>query len=253
MEAASTSSANLLVKIAAISVTAVSLAGVGVLTGLLPMPGQGNHTETSSAVPAATQSGTPATPAATSATAGGPASSSPATVTSPETAATPVPPVAAPTPAPARKTHVATRPPVRSAAANSERSAPPESQGAYSEPPRPAPAAAICRECGVIESVQEVDQKGEGTGLGAIAGGVLGGLLGSQIGAGHGKDVAAVAGAVGGAYAGHQVEKNVRSTKQYQVTVRLEDGSSRMFTESTMPTWRIGERVRVESGAIVPR
>ncbi|HJW03932.1 MAG TPA: glycine zipper 2TM domain-containing protein [Azospira sp.] len=248
MEAATSpsSSASLLVKIAAISVTAVSLAGVGVLTGLLPMPGQESHPAATATVPPASSTAT------TPPLANGPTSTptpAPAAVAQPATPGATA--SAPPAPAPAPKVHRRATPPATTA--KHESSASPDSQGAYTEPARPSSTAAACRECGVIESVQEVDQKGEGTGLGAIAGGVLGGLLGSQIGAGHGKDVAAVAGAVGGAYAGHQVEKNVRSTKQYQVTVRLEDGSSRVFTESTMPGWRIGERVRVENGAIVAR
>lgn len=83
--------------------------------------------------------------------------------------------------------------------------------GIYVENARPAvsqpPAPAICYSCGTIQSVQEISNKGEGTGLGAIAGGVLGGLLGSQIGGGNGKKAMAVVGAAGGAFAGHEVEK----------------------------------------------
>ncbi len=75
-------------------------------------------------------------------------------------------------------------------------------------------AAANCAECGVVESVREVDAKGLGSGLGAVGGGVLGGLLGNQVGAGRGKDVMTVVGVVGGAVAGNEVEKRVKGDQE---------------------------------------
>ncbi len=115
----------------------------------------------------------------------------------------------------------------------------------------PAPAAAAtCAECGVIESVREVDTKGAGSGIGAVGGGVIGGLLGNQVGAGRGKDVMTVVGVVGGAVAGNEVEKRVKTTKSYEVTVRLNDGSRRVITEASVPTWRNGDKVRIVDGAI---
>src|SRR4051794_1100115 len=50
----------------------------------------------------------------------------------------------------------------------------------------PAPVAAKCSECGVIQSVREIDTKGEGSGLGAVGGAVAGGVLGHQVGNGDG-------------------------------------------------------------------
>jgi len=111
-------------------------------------------------------------------------------------------------------------------------------------------ALAACAECGVIESVREVDAKGKGSGLGAVGGGVVGGLLGNQVGAGRGKDVMTVVGAVGGAFAGNEVEKRVKTTKSYEVTVRLNDGSSRVISEANLPAWRTGDKVKVVDGAI---
>ena len=118
--------------------------------------------------------------------------------------------------------------------------------------PAPARMAAVasCAECGVIESVREVDAKGLGTGLGAVGGGVLGGLLGNQVGAGRGKDVMTVVGVVGGAVAGNEVEKRVKATKHYEVTVRLNDGSSRVISEPSLPAWRPGDKVKIIDGAI---
>lgn len=108
----------------------------------------------------------------------------------------------------------------------------------------------ICAQCGVIESVREIDAKGQGSGLGVVGGGVLGGLLGNQIGAGRGKDAMTVFGLVGGAVAGNEVEKRVRTTKSYEVTMRLDDGSSRVISEANAPVWRTGDKVRLLNGAI---
>jgi outer membrane lipoprotein SlyB len=123
-------------------------------------------------------------------------------------------------------------------------------------PSRPAPVPAavtppVCRECGTVENVHEVASQGEGSGLGAIAGGVLGGVLGHQVGRGTGKDLATIAGAVGGAFAGNQVEKNVRSNKQYEVAVRFDDGSVRSYTISNT-AWHTGDRVRLSNGSLTP-
>jgi outer membrane lipoprotein SlyB len=127
---------------------------------------------------------------------------------------------------------------------------------AQSDARTPAPAAsrttasATCAECGVIESIRELEALGEGTGIGVIGGAVVGGLLGNQVGGGSGKKIATVAGAVGGAVAGNEIEKRVKSSKSYEITVRLEDGSSRMIPEANPPSWRIGDRVKVINGAI---
>ena len=109
---------------------------------------------------------------------------------------------------------------------------------------------AKCTNCGVIESVREVSAKGEGSGLGAAGGAVVGGLLGHQVGGGSGKQIATVVGAVGGAVAGNEVEKRVKATKSYDITVRLDDGSSRVINEDNPPSWRSGDRVRIVDGAI---
>jgi outer membrane lipoprotein SlyB len=115
--------------------------------------------------------------------------------------------------------------------------------------PVPVPAAK-CAECGVIESVREIAAKGQGSGIGAVGGAVVGGLLGNQVGGGRGKDVMTVVGAVGGAVAGNEVEKQVKATKSYEVTVRLNDGSSRVINEASAPSWRTGDKIKIVNGAI---
>ncbi|SFU80141.1 glycine zipper 2TM domain-containing protein [Pseudoduganella namucuonensis] len=115
---------------------------------------------------------------------------------------------------------------------------------------RIAPPPAVCKNCGVVESVRETTKRAEGSGLGAGAGAVVGGLLGHQIGGGSGRQIATVAGAVGGAVLGNQVEGNVRATRSYTITVRMDNGATRTFHQSTPPGWRNGDQVRVVKGAL---
>ncbi len=107
----------------------------------------------------------------------------------------------------------------------------------------------VCRECGVVENIREVEKKGESSGIaGAAVGGVVGGLLGHQIGKGRGKDVATVAGVVGGAVAGNQIEKRMASSKGYETSVRFDDGRLEVLSHEAAPSWRVGNRVRLVGG-----
>ena len=113
-----------------------------------------------------------------------------------------------------------------------------------------APSGAACADCGVIESTREVTSKGEGSGIGAVGGAVVGGLLGNQVGSGRGNTVATAIGAVGGAVAGNEVEKRVKTNKSYDVTVRLDDGSSRVIHEAKPTAWRTGDHVKIVGNVI---
>ncbi|MBL0290881.1 MAG: glycine zipper 2TM domain-containing protein [Betaproteobacteria bacterium] len=109
-------------------------------------------------------------------------------------------------------------------------------------------AQAKCTDCGVVQSVRYVEEKGEGSGLGAVAGGVVGGVLGHQIGGGTGKTLATIAGAGGGAYAGHQIEKSAKKKSYWSVTIKMDGGQTRSFTYSAQPTVKEGERVKLVDG-----
>lgn len=126
-----------------------------------------------------------------------------------------------------------------------------ENKTAASAPAKQAPVvAAKCNNCGQIASVSEIVTKGDGTGLGAVGGAVVGGVLGNQVGGGRGKDLATVAGAVGGAVAGNEIEKRAKSEKRYEIVVRLDDGGSQTFMEPNLPSWRPGDRVKIDNGTI---
>lgn len=219
---------NPFINAAAIAVIIFSAVGVAALMGVLP--GRGAKTETPPAAAAQAESGkatgdaaTPTQPAMTSQT-GVAAEKAGKSAAEEKPAAKPV------------QRAAAERPTARMAAA---------------EEGTKQAQAPVCANCGTITAIRTVEQAGEGTGLGAIAGGVAGALLGSQVGAGRGKDVATIAGAVGGGYAGHQIEKKVKTTKHYEIGVRMDDGSHRTMTQETEPAFAIGDKVKIVDGALV--
>jgi outer membrane lipoprotein SlyB len=113
--------------------------------------------------------------------------------------------------------------------------------------------AASCPSCGVVETVRAVEVPGQGTGVGAVAGGVTGAIVGSQFGNGNGRTAMGVLGAAGGAYAGHTIEKNIRKRTSYRVSVRMDDGSTRTFYQSSPPAVVVGDKVRVINGNLSSR
>lgn len=227
--------------IAAVSVTALSLAGVGVLTGVLPFGHKAaepaSPLQVASLQPAAVAQPAPATP---------PAAQAPTVAVNVNTTPAPVAaPARAAAPRPVRV--------VRSQQPSDIEVYRAPTQVRTSAPVYTPPAPTICHDCGTIESVREIAKEADGSGVGAVAGGVLGGVLGNQVGQGRGRDLATVVGVIGGAVAGNQIEKTQKRVVEYQVTVRFEDGTSRVFTQQTAPVWRSGDRVRVENGLLVSR
>ena len=113
-------------------------------------------------------------------------------------------------------------------------------------------AARNCANCGVVESINVVEVAGDGGYLGKIAGGVVGAVIGSQVGQGRGTTAAEIAGAIGGAVAGNEIEKRAKKTRHYDVTVRLQGGGAQTISYATEPAFKVGDKIRVENGALVP-
>lgn len=106
-----------------------------------------------------------------------------------------------------------------------------------------------CADCGVVVAVRELEQKGQGTGLGAVVGGVAGAVVGREIA--DGRDLGTVVGAAGGAIAGHQIERHARTTKHFEVQVRMPDGKLKSVRFGTRPAWKSGDKVRLQDGKLV--
>ncbi|HEX4585544.1 MAG TPA: glycine zipper 2TM domain-containing protein, partial [Burkholderiaceae bacterium] len=157
-------------------------------------------------------------------------SASPAAAPSAPDTGAPAEKAIAPLPKPAHKT-IHTAPGSKASAVAGTSSPPPPPAGVPAVPPDVAVAAPplppVCNDCGIVAGVRAVKTPGQGTGVGAVAGGVVGGVVGHQFGSGHGKDALSILGVIGGAVAGHEVEKEVKSTTRYEVDVRLDNGQLR--------------------------
>jgi outer membrane lipoprotein SlyB len=110
----------------------------------------------------------------------------------------------------------------------------------------------VCENCGTVSNVASYQAKGEGSGVGAAVGAVAGGLLGNQIGGGSGKKIATVAGAVGGGLAGHEIEKRRNTSTYWEVTVQMDNGTTRTVQYPQAPGVTVGQKVKVIDGRLVP-
>ncbi|HEX6705576.1 MAG TPA: glycine zipper 2TM domain-containing protein [Albitalea sp.] len=123
-------------------------------------------------------------------------------------------------------------------------------------PPADARAAADpadCSDCGVVEAVRVIEDKGSGGSVGTLAGGVLGAIVGSQVGRGDGRTAATILGALGGAYAGREFERQGRRRTHYEVVVRLPQGGMQTSSYDAPPPFRVGDRVRLAAGGSLRR
>jgi outer membrane lipoprotein SlyB len=99
-----------------------------------------------------------------------------------------------------------------------------------------------CNKCGIVTKIEKVSDAKSGTG-GAIAGAVVGGLLGNQVGGGTGKTVATVAGAAGGAYGGKKIAEG---NMEYEVTLKMKDGSVKVLRQEWLHDIKVGEVAKVK-------
>lgn len=100
--------------------------------------------------------------------------------------------------------------------------APDEPAEAAAAPPIAAPGARAyrCAECGVIESTREIEAPDEKTGVNVPA----------RIAAGN------------------RGETEGKPVRNYEITIRLRDGSMRVITDANPARWRPGERVKLIGG-----
>ena len=80
-----------------------------------------------------------------------------------------------------------------------------------------------CEECGVVASTREIRQHREGSEFGEF-------------------------GAAGDVTRGGRSGLPDESTRTYEVTVRMQDGSNRVFVQAGPANWRVGERLIIIAG-----
>lgn len=103
---------------------------------------------------------------------------------------------------------------------------------------------------GTVTAVRPiVIQNDKSSGAGVLAGGALGGVAGNAIGGGSGRAIATVGGAILGAIAGNAAEGRIGRTSGLEVTVRLDNGETRVVAQEADVPLSVGQRVQVISGA----
>jgi len=110
-----------------------------------------------------------------------------------------------------------------------------------------------CRTCGVVERIDYAGRSRRNGAGGAVAGAVIGGAVGNQIGSGDGRRAATVAGAVIGGLVGNDIARDRKRRNVYDVLVRMDNGSSRWFTQTELRGVREGARVEVRGGRVYLR
>ncbi|NYT58152.1 glycine zipper 2TM domain-containing protein [Alcaligenaceae bacterium] len=102
---------------------------------------------------------------------------------------------------------------------------------------------------GTVDAVRSVTiQNDRSSGAGALAGGALGGVAASTIGGGTGQVLATIGGGLLGAMAGNAVENNMGKSQGLEITVRLDNGETRVIAQAADVAISAGQRVRVISG-----
>jgi len=103
---------------------------------------------------------------------------------------------------------------------------------------------------GTVINVRPITiQQDRTSGAGAVAGGAVGGVAGSAIGGGTGRTLAILGGAIVGALAGNVVEERMGKTDGLEITVRLDNGETRVIAQEADLPIKANQRVQVVSGA----
>ncbi len=102
---------------------------------------------------------------------------------------------------------------------------------------------------GTVVSVRPiVIQSNQTSGVGAVGGAALGGVAGSAIGGGRGQILTTIGGALLGGLAGNAVENQANRTQGLEITVRLDNGETRVIAQASDIHLGAGQRVQVISG-----
>jgi outer membrane lipoprotein SlyB len=103
---------------------------------------------------------------------------------------------------------------------------------------------------GTVTAVRPITiEESKSSGVGLIAGGALGGVAGNAVGGGTGRAIATVGGALLGALAGNAVENRANRASGLEITVRLDNGETRVVAQEADVPLSVGQRVQVISGA----
>jgi outer membrane lipoprotein SlyB len=101
-----------------------------------------------------------------------------------------------------------------------------------------------CKDCGVINSIREIQQPRKVTPTGEAFGSLVGLVIYIPVGRGA-NETGSYAGAVGS----REWQQRTSSTR-YEITVRMDDGDFRLVHKDGTSDLRVGDRVRLSRGQI---
>jgi hypothetical protein len=109
----------------------------------------------------------------------------------------------------------------------------------------PPSAHAPCSDCAVVESIRPVEMAPRGGVIGAIGGAIAGAILGKELGEAHKQRMLTFLGAIGGGLAGRQIERQATQSTQYDVDLRLADGTLLKRRYEQAPPFATGATIRL--------
>jgi outer membrane lipoprotein SlyB len=81
--------------------------------------------------------------------------------------------------------------------------------------------------------------------IGAIGGAIAGAILGKELGEAHKQRMLTLLGAIGGGLAGRQIERQATQSTQYDVDLRLADGTVLKRRYEQAPPFAVGATIRL--------
>jgi outer membrane lipoprotein SlyB len=127
----------------------------------------------------------------------------------------------------------------------------PVAPAAFAATPPPAEYAP-CSDCAVVESVRPVEMAPRGGVIGAIGGAIAGAILGKEAGEAHKQRMLTLLGAIGGGLAGRQIERRATQSTQYDVDLRLADGTLLKRRYEQPPPFAAGATIRLGTPSRTP-
>jgi outer membrane lipoprotein SlyB len=100
-------------------------------------------------------------------------------------------------------------------------------------------------ESGIIENVEKVTLRKDGTIVGTAGGSVIGGIAGSTIGGGRGSSIAATIGVIIGGVLGSWLETAITDREALKLIIKLDSGEKLAIVQEADVLFRPGERINV--------
>ena len=113
--------------------------------------------------------------------------------------------------------------------------------------------AAVCSNCGIVESIRIINRSGPGAGPGFVVGGLTGRLASNRLGSDNRRAFMTGLGDADGSYAGIAVEAHATKSTCFEILIRLDNGRVNATYGASDAPFVVGDRVRVVNGIVVPQ